>query len=940
MNSHVIPIAHSEKDENPNGHFFQMKGKIFPKRFRFLAVTSSMSKAAPQFTADSDLHSHISDAVQQLNSEITDDNPATPYLATYNKMFYLFDEAYQRNLKLVQFCREMNSVVIVNANKISDILKYTTENRNILETLKSEYDKAKLQLELSQTGESETREELINLRKQYLEIKKALQPSEEVHKELERNEQIVSDIHEQIETTNQLLNDIQSDQIWFQNEIDRMETDLQNCEDQILTTIEEKNQTKEDIKIIENKIENFSDEKESKINPIEEKRKNVNELQQINNDMMVQIQSMKMENSNIRQKNSKHPNKLRELKKFTQGNIDKKIFLDNQIKKISQNIIDFNNQDVNLSQDYESNLAEYTRLYNQHMKNQQEKAELMEKSRQMRLQLINLQFLMTKKANDNKTNNRVLMQEKVEASNQRKEFQEEIFLSHKMNNMTNNITTETTHKKQSLARMKEKISKLNSEIYAKTIETNDIQTKILNIHENVENGIIENNNLLEKHKYLKTRIDQQTELIDKLVQEKMQFKRQFEKTRNEQSELQSQYDQLVSSIEMMTDKIDKIIEDTKMSKVMKVEANITSESLDKMKTTALEGIEASRNATQKLQAEQRSLTRVLEETDRNHTLHVKEYHIVVNNLEMLKSQLDIKKRQSEQLKSEIDSGEAYRQKSEKLFNENMKQIFKLQDELKAKQKRTAELEKKVDHVIDLQNEEKRFIDMLAIERKRKMTLYGLFNSKIHITPSMITGAVDNETVLQHQYYLNLNQRIVDAMNTLEGLQKTRDELQKKLDTMKERMCNFTVDQVKDYIQTYNENLKEKEKEIAKYQELLRGNLNEAAHKREKNEAARLQVSQRKSIAQSLKQSNRELRNELESFITEPSVVMYPESSPRLKNMSRVPSLTIHQNRGKFADLPPVKIHSQRYRHKSPAPKIKMPKPMASPRYNYNRYALK
>lgn len=102
---------------------------------KVLDVTSSskMSKATPTLIADTDLHSHIAETVQQLNSEITPDNPIAPYLEAYNSMFTKFDEAYERNLKLVRLCHEMNSTVILNANKISETLKYTKETSDTIE---------------------------------------------------------------------------------------------------------------------------------------------------------------------------------------------------------------------------------------------------------------------------------------------------------------------------------------------------------------------------------------------------------------------------------------------------------------------------------------------------------------------------------------------------------------------------------------------------------------------------------------------------------------------------------------------------------------------------------------------------------------------------------------------------------------------------------------
>ena len=404
-----------------------------------------------------------------------------------------------------------------------------------------------------------------------------------------------------------------------------------------------------------------------------------------------------------------------------------------------------------------------------------------------------------------------------------------------------------------------------------------------------------------------------------------------------QEELRFQFEQVCSSINALTDKVVQIDEDTRNCAINKLEANTASDSLEKMKATTLQGIEQTRIATEKLQSEQRSLTRVAEESEKKQKLRIKDYKDISRNHVMLKLQVALKQRQIDKLKSDIETIEGLRHKSEKLFDEKMSEIETLQKEYDIKKEKVAFLEKKLQNVNKLKLEKKRCSEMLLIEEGKKMALYNAYGIKIGLSPYNANGN-DNISALQHQYYLTLNQKIVDAINTLKKLKETRDDLQNKLNQMTQKLCKFSMEEVESFIQKYNEDIKEKDKEIQKYQEQLQGNQNKIIMKREKNENARLQISNRKCIAQSLKQSNKELRSQLsDSFITEPPEVLYYESSSQIRHNPRIPELNIQKN--KVNQPPPPLINSQRYLSKGSSPRIQIPKGISTPR-NYNRYALR
>lgn len=936
-----------------------------------------MSKASLPLISDADLHSHIAETVQQLNSEITPDNPIAPYLEAYNDMFKKFDEAYERNLKLVHLCHEMNSTVILNANKISDILKYTSETNSRIESLKAEYEKARLKLKASTKGAEEKRAEFDRLRQEYNEIKQAIQPPEEVLQQIQETEQNFANLQEQIDNTNQLLSDLKKENEWLLSEFSKMQSELEVHKSNKKMTRKEKEEVNNEISKTENHIQELTDEKNSYDKLIEEAHNKIDSLKRSLLDFDIQTNSLITETNNIKAKITKIPKEMREQRKLLEANLEQKEFFDKQITKKTDLLEDLKQELQEISKDEEKNIAEFKTLTEQRRKNQQEKKLLTEKNSKLRIQLLNLQFANTKKKNENRTVNHVLMQEKVVYSNQKKDYQEEIQTTQKMNEVTLNYISETTQKKQTISDMQEKISSIQSDIINRTNEMNDLDQKTSTLEDKILNNTIENEKEISKHKALKQRIEEQTELINKLTQEKNSFKRQYENVTSQYNELRTQYDQLTSTIEMMTDKVDKIVEETKMSKVLKEEAKIAAESLEKMRVTAMQGIERSINSTQKLKAERRTLSCVIEDTEKRHKQQENEYRLMAKNYIMLQNQYELKNRKKDQLSSEKESIEAFRHKSEIMFNEKMNEIFDLREQLQVQQEKQKVLQSKVEYVNELIKERNRCLDMLQIEKKRKMSLYNLSMHQIHISPYSIDFSssssilIENEEALNHIYAINLSQRIVDAMQELDKLRKERDELEKKLKEKKEKLSSdLTSDDVKKYIDAYNRDLKSKDEEIEKCKELIQKNAEKTTQSKEKNDQTRLAVSHRKTVTHQLRQTNIELRrnnirnrtinqnqlmrqpsNSLDlSFITEPSSFMYQQSSARIRNqrdqveneaqvygqIKNVPRLKL--NRKINEGQPPPMIQSQRYQL-SLNPKIRVPMSPKSPR-NMRRYAMK
>jgi hypothetical protein len=112
--------------------------------------------------SEGEVHTDLSEAFRQLNAEIHNEH----LLASCHRMFDGFEAAYQRNVQLVGLCKEMNSFIVTNAQKVHDILKHSDEERGTLQHLPADFRRAQGQLSARMEAEGRLRAEIAGLKSQ------------------------------------------------------------------------------------------------------------------------------------------------------------------------------------------------------------------------------------------------------------------------------------------------------------------------------------------------------------------------------------------------------------------------------------------------------------------------------------------------------------------------------------------------------------------------------------------------------------------------------------------------------------------------------------------------------------------------------------------------------------------------------------------------------
>ena len=261
-------------------------------------------------------------------------------------------------------------------------------------------------MEKSASAEIDKKDELVELKKRYMDFKKAIRPSDNVEIEIGSNTQKIDNINEQIGSTQQLIKEIRADQDWMKDEIERMENDIAQYDVLIEKYNQEIKDNQNSIRIMEKSNDKLK-EKAKNNQQKEILQTKLKKLQNVIKDSNVNIQSLKVENANIRQRTNRFPDKIRKQRKIIKIAQEKKELLVKNISSIDEKMINLGKQNDELDAELNKGASEFKQLYNKHLDNEKEKKILTEKTNQLRNQIKNLQLALSRSSNENKKDMRI-----------------------------------------------------------------------------------------------------------------------------------------------------------------------------------------------------------------------------------------------------------------------------------------------------------------------------------------------------------------------------------------------------------------------------------------------------------------------------------------------------------------------------------------------------
>lgn len=884
-----------------------------------------------QGLADLDLHSEIADMVAQLNADLTPENPLSPYVSAYNDMFGAFDNTYQRNVKLVKFCQEMNSIIIMNATRINEILRYSSGTGNSFDALQAEFDDANAKLKSAVDREASAKMEIDELRTQMAEVARRLEEVsqanpdvdevESVKKDVDDNAREIEMLREQITAASACLAVSESSVSVLKNELEQTDKDIEAFDSSVPTDGSLVDDVNGSIAAREASYNASLNHLKLVKSEVARKREICDELERNLQMCESEVQALLQDNSVIKASASRLPKELRKQTLTVEAHCDRKANFERHLEKLAieeeegvAQIRELDEASVAITRELELVSAVRKKVSGEKKAMKERWSQLVSQSRSARQ-------MSTKIDGSNRVANRLLSVKAEKLSKDKMARTEGEHQIHEIEMQQQSLVYAALVKKQQVQGMKEQVARLDSDISTIVTERGGLAQRAEILVTSARSTDVKNAEAADGLDAIRKRVLAQDSLMSDLRQERDAFKIQCSVCKAEHQDLLSKWRQLRLKIDNDTFKIDTMTREINEHTEKKKKIDIVVEQFQIMVGTCSTALKETAGADQKLQTEHRSLLRVHEEIEKQLVQRQRELVIVTGDCDMVQAHMCIKARQIEQLRKEVKTKEAYLRKSAELFAEKMAEINTFKGELNQKFAKMAELHKKERVGAEVELSYRCKFQEYELARTQRMALYYEIETPRIVSVNELNRMCNPELKHNLGYLRRLYRKFAYADVTLRDLQEKRDKILAQATALNEKAARkaMSQDEFSSRVRTYKEHVRDMSQELAEIQRLVNGQVGSSTTEKNKAESARRMITRRRLAAELLKRSGENIVKASQNvegdeyFVTAPPVVM-PSRSCGFK----IPSLQLSRV---AASYQPCEPQSQRYGMSKPRVKV-------------------
>lgn len=792
-------------------------------------------KSEISFETEGNLYETIASNVQEILSSSEPGSAISPYLLSFHSSFKCFDQAYHKNIRLLEMIQEMNATIVSNASKIKAILDLTNSDSNTLGKLKSEYEEAQNVISYAHQSEKKAKTIIMALRNSITKLTGQVQRGEafsygeegflyentqevtnlknELKNVLTQKKEIEEQIHEAKANTKQLQGDYEI----LSNEANRLNAAIDSVNKQIEELNSQNEENDKNLINLKPQITNQHHEVESRKNRKVEITKSCASLKNQLHDKLTILSANRDETKSRKDRISNREKYLNSIK--TSSNNKNQAFQEN-VKTIHQKeeeILELKKELEIVKKEGEDKTLQYEDSLNIAKEISEKKSEVRRHMKELRQQLIDVKYDVLQGQNNNLLENRHIAVSQEELSKTKSEHSEAKQLTKEAIGDRKNVKSETSVVKNNLQMFKEKILNLMNEIDMRRSELYSIKSKTQMAYDTNKSLISQHDNQLDSLNELKSKTTDQSSLIDQLLQERNMYKRQYEAAKQEGEELANQIEECQSNIKSLTKKLNHFKAGTIDEHFLSQETKANIHSMEQLNEEIASGIKETERTTTRLQTECTILNHILIESQHEALQRKKELELLQKNQESIGSSVTQRKNQMEELQSKIKSLEAYMAKCGSVYNEKKQEILNSLHELQVLDEQTQELQVKQERLNALEYEKHQLESDSNVEKLCASSLVHEFSIQRNVHRWHMLEAVDPGYVKQLQYRASLFGRLDNAHKTLIKLRSEKEKLQNQQQKLKQTLSdspNAAI--VQQHINTYKEVIAKKEAKIAQF----------------------------------------------------------------------------------------------------------------------------
>ena len=780
--------------------------------------------------------------VDEINQTVAPEDPAGVYLMGVNDMYRFFEDAYHKNMRLLEVSQEYNAHVIAYAAKIKTLLDIAESDRATMKSMKAEYEDASKTVVLTHDAEQKAKNLLASLRANVVQLSEqvrrgeafsfgedtdVIQASQDVKnllKEKQDGEREIAQMQAQLAQSNATVKQLGDDIAALKKEEERLNSQIEQSGklwSELKTMNDENYELAMTIKPQLAQFRETLDKGQKEKNGYMKRKKG---LKQTQYELMVAMGQLKDESKAIRDRINRRNKHLADLR----GNKQRK---EEHIELIQRKMDDSATEITELHESLEEAkkkggelCGQYDAILGEEKHLSDTKAEVRKVARGLRNQMIDTAFKLSQSDSETRHRERSVMTHQVALDNERKKGVDIAKETQDLKDSVSVARMTIRSTKKSMQGLKEKILGALSEIDDNKVEIDQTETKTMMTKESTALIDDQNQKHLEILDEYQRKIYDQGVLTEKLREERNIYKRQYEDIMAEHYEQKIQYEHLEKEYKELQDKMKRVLYETVEMRHMNIRLTEEQQVYDTLIEHEIKGLQEMERAVTRLQAEGQTLNYILNEAQHDHIQIQQERDRLFKNLSLFKNENAAKLKELDDLRAQIQTTETYLKKYSNQFTEQNMEMERAIGELSALEAKHRELEKKRTNVEILQIRLQKLSTENMIENQKTTVLIHEFAVKRNVHRWNALEAVDPGLVKQLKYRLILTGKLDAAHRELLDLEKQRDDLKVQLEELRTKHDKaFSRLEVEECIRMYTEAIKAKDAELAELKSAVNNN---------------------------------------------------------------------------------------------------------------------
>ena len=836
---------------------------------------------------DLNLYTELSFISRELEQELKETENGNKFMDSFRTLLENFHSYLTKNSQLVEVIQQYNQTMFANAQKLKQISTQASYDKDEIASLTQEFERI---VKIMEQAKKQTDSTSLSIRSYQEEIDFYLKKQTE---EIERDKEKA-----QIQIDNDAIRD----------EIGKNEVEIENLKEEIMEAkckLSEQERQLSDITKTNELVE--GEYKESKDLYKKLRQENMDSLPTLS-DVQTQIEESTVDLEEITKKVKEYvidPGLAKQISllklelKAAKGELEKKQEIiaikkkalaqvqkmcNNNIsymEKIKQKIEKDDERMVELQKDLDAQLAirsevepKYKEVEAKWKQTKEAKQNARKENSDVVKKIVELGFENLKVTNDLNLNTRKVQANDMMISQLKNNIQQSEHEMIEVKNQQQVIFSEQMIIRAQQQKMMEKASVLLSEIQSKEKERSLTQIQTHGMTQEVQSIQEQHSVKLQQLKEIQEKTERQSQLVDRIKQERNTLKTQMEMANSETLVLREQLNDVITSIKSMTARIDHLIEIAQKEHDAALVIKDSNEHIEKMKKSCEDGLKTSEKVNKTLIEESVSLLNLLRKSEWDFKQQRKEYVMLVNSYHIVVAQLEQKKKEIQDITSEIKSQEAVLAKSKLQYNEKIQTILDLRADYEYYDEINERLSKLLDHTNALKQDEHQLYQKLTNEQLKRSTLIAEMDRPRNVHRLTLLKATNPELANQYKYLMVLKNNLVETSKELEKVReekkKVEEEFQKMQQPQKEGPSpSYIMAQMK----VYEDDIKEKDQMIKEMRMSLRDGSSSLFDTSTTIGKARESLTRRRGATAHLKSRNmlKVQENEDNYFITEAPV---------------------------------------------------------------------